>query len=109
MAQQFLAQPWVRAATASRVTALQFPSHAEDRSEWAPEVRRAELERWRARLADPAERVRFDEAVRSAMVASATQLMLRTEEMEARVRELQDLVHYMESRDLQERSSSWWP
>ena len=33
MWEQFLAEPWVRAVTATRITAVQFPSHREGREE----------------------------------------------------------------------------
>lgn len=46
MWQKLLGLPDIRAVTSRRVTALQLPSHLADRSQWAPEQRRAELERW---------------------------------------------------------------
>jgi hypothetical protein len=73
MWQQFLAEPWVRAVTATRVTALQFPSHLEGRGEWRPERRRAELEAWRTTLAGGEGRNRFEAAVRRAVMDQATE------------------------------------
>jgi hypothetical protein len=82
MWQQFLAEPWVRAVTATRVTALQFPSHLGGRDDWQPEARRAELEAWRASLAAPEGRVHFDEAVRRAVMIQSTGEWMRREELE---------------------------
>lgn len=73
MWQQFLAEPWVRAVTATRVTALQFPSHLEGRGEWQPERRRAELETWRTTLASAEGRGRFEAAVRRAVMSQASE------------------------------------
>jgi Glycosyl transferase family 2 len=72
MWEQFLTQPWVRAVTATRVTAVQFPSHLEGRADLAPAERRAELHAWRTALADPAGRARLEEAAHRALMAEAT-------------------------------------
>lgn len=72
MWQQFLAEPWVRAVTADRVTALQFPSHLEGREEWPPERRRAELEEWLEAIESGAARARIDAAVGRAVKRQAT-------------------------------------
>lgn len=72
MWQQFLAQPWVRAATAARVTAVQFPSHLDGRASLPPEGRRAELIAWRDLLASDQGRARFEASVQYAVMAQAT-------------------------------------
>ena len=82
MWQQFLAQPWVRAATAARVTAVQFPSHLDDRAGLPPERRRAELMAWRDQLATGEGRARFEAAVQHAVMAQATAEHLRREGLE---------------------------
>jgi len=82
MWQQFLAEPWVRAVTATRVTALQFPSHLDGRDGWQPAARRAELERWRATLATREGRAGFDETVRNAVMAQATDEFIRRDRLE---------------------------
>jgi membrane-bound lytic murein transglycosylase B len=79
MWQQFLAQPWLRAATAPRVTALQFPSHRDDRESLPPERRRAELIAWRELLATDEGRARFEASVQQAVMAQATAEHLRRE------------------------------
>lgn len=76
MWQQFLAEPWVRAATAPRVTALQFPSFL-GREDWPPERRRAELEGWRATLATPEGRAELEATIDHAMGDRATGEWLR--------------------------------
>jgi hypothetical protein len=82
MWQQFLAEPWLRAVTATRVTALQFPSHLGGREEWGAEERRAELERWRASLASAEGRARFEEQVRRTVTTQSTGECLRRDELE---------------------------
>jgi hypothetical protein len=82
MWQQFLAQPWVRAVTAARVTAVQFPSHRDDRADLTPEQRRAELIAWRDRLASDQGRARFEASVQHAVMARATGEHLRREGLE---------------------------
>ena len=82
MWQQFLAQPWVRAATAARVTAVQFPSHRDDREDLPPEGRRAELMAARDLLASKEGRDRFEAAVQHAVMAQATAEHLRREGLE---------------------------
>jgi len=72
MWEQFLTQPWVRAVTATRITAVQFPSHLEGRADLAPAERRAELQAWRATLADPEGRARLEEVAHRALMAEAT-------------------------------------
>jgi hypothetical protein len=72
MWQQFLAQSWVRAATAGRVTAVQFPSHVDDRASLPPERRRAELSAWCEQLATDEGRARFEASVQHAVMAQAT-------------------------------------
>lgn len=91
MWQQFLAQPWVRAATAPRVTALQFPSHLGGREEWPPAQRRAELERWRPNLARPEGRALLEKAIGAALRTQATAEWMRREELEAELEELKAL------------------
>jgi len=61
--QKLLALPGVRAATSSKVTALQVPTHLEGRHGWDPAQRRAELERWWEAINDPVERRRLEEAI----------------------------------------------
>jgi len=82
MWQQFLAEPWVRAATAFQVTALQFPSHVDARETWQPDARRAELQRWRASLATREDRERFDREVRRSTVAQASAESIRRDRLE---------------------------
>lgn len=82
MWQQFLAEPWVRAVTATRVTALHFPSHLEGREEWSPAARRAELEAWWTAIAGEEGRARFDENVRRAVMVQSTEEFLRRNELE---------------------------
>jgi len=91
MWQQFLAEPWVRAATAPRVTALQFPSHLGGREDWPPERRRAELEQWRARLATAEGRAQLEATIGRAIRTQATAEWLRRDELEAELRELRPL------------------
>jgi hypothetical protein len=88
---QFLAQPWVRAATAPRVTALQFPSHLGGREGWPPAQRRAELERWRANLARPEGRALLEKAIGAALRDQATAEWMRREELEAALEEMKEL------------------
>jgi len=83
MWQQFLAEPWVRAITATRVTALQFPSHLDDREGWAPEARRGELEAWRSSLATPEGRAGFEEEVRRAITVRTSEQWMQREHLEA--------------------------
>ncbi|HET8815475.1 MAG TPA: glycosyltransferase family A protein [Solirubrobacterales bacterium] len=87
MWQQFLAEPWVRAATAPRVTALQFPSHL-GRGDWPPEQRRAELESWSAKLAAPEGRAALEATIGRAVRDRAMAEWLRREELEVELREL---------------------
>jgi hypothetical protein len=91
MWQQFLAQPWVRAATAPRVTALQFPTHLGGREEWAPARRRAELESWRESLARPEGRALLERAIGAAVRDQATAEWLRRDELEAQLEEMKAL------------------
>jgi hypothetical protein len=88
MWQQFLAQPWVRPATAPRVTALQFPSHLGGREGWPPAQRRAELERWRASLVRPEGRVLLEKAIGAAVREQATAEWMRRDELEVELKEL---------------------
>jgi hypothetical protein len=90
MWQQFLAQPWVRAATAPRVTALQFPSHLGGREGWPPAQRRAELERWRANLARSQGRL-LEKAIGAAVRDQATAEWMRREELETELEEMKEL------------------
>jgi hypothetical protein len=82
MWQQFLVEPWVRAVTGTRVTALQFPSHLDARDGWSPQERRAELEVWRISLGGEHGRARLEETVRRAMATQATATHLRRDELE---------------------------
>lgn len=91
MWQQFLAQPWVRAATAPRVTALQFPTHLGGREGWPPAQRRAELEKWRANLTRPEGRALLEKAIGAALRTQATAEWMRREELEAELEELKTL------------------
>ena len=91
MWQQFLAEPWVRAATAPRVTALQFPSHLGGREDWPPERRRAELERWRATLATSEGRAQLEATIGRAVRTQATAEWLRRDELDVELRELREL------------------
>jgi glycosyl transferase family 2 len=91
MWQQFLAEPWVRAVTALRVTALQFPSYLGGRADWPAERRRAELERWRATLATAEGRTLLELAIRRALLTQATSERLRREELEAQLAEVRAL------------------
>jgi Glycosyl transferase family 2 len=83
MWEQFLTQPWVRAVTATRITAVQFPSHLEGRAGTPPAERRAELEAWRAALADPEGRARFEEAAHRALMAEATREQIERDKFQA--------------------------
>lgn len=91
MWQQFLAEPWVRAVTAPRVTALQFPSHLCGREDWPPERRRAELEGWRATLATAGGRARLEATIGRAVRTQATSEWLRRDKLETDLRELREL------------------
>lgn len=82
MWQQFLAEPWVRAVTGTRATALQLPSHLEGRADWPAGKRRAELERWRDELATAVGRARFEQAVHRGVMVRATGEQLRRDEVE---------------------------
>lgn len=86
MWQQFLTEPGIRAATAPRVTALQFPSHL-GREGWAPAKRRAELERWRAKLATPEGRAELEETIDVAILGQSTDEWLRRDELETALAE----------------------
>jgi hypothetical protein len=88
MWQQFLVEPWVRAATAPRVTALQFPSHLGRREDWPPERRRAELEQWRATLATAEGRAQLEATIGRAVRTQATAEWLQRGELEAELRPL---------------------
>jgi hypothetical protein len=81
MWQQFLAQPGVRAVSATRITALQFPSHLHGRADLLPEERRAELEAWRTSLADEEGRARFEEAAQRVVMAEASAEHQRLDEL----------------------------
>jgi hypothetical protein len=89
MWEQFLAEPWVRAVTATRVTAVQFPSHLEGRGALAPAERRAELEAWLASIGEPGGRQRFEEAVQRAVMAEATREQQQRDEFEVALSETQ--------------------
>jgi Glycosyl transferase family 2 len=91
MWQQFLAEPWVRAVTAPRVTALQFPSHMGGREDWPPERRRAELESWRATLATPEGRALLEAAIGEAVRTQATSEWLQRDALEIELRRLREL------------------
>ncbi|HET7509907.1 MAG TPA: glycosyltransferase family A protein [Solirubrobacterales bacterium] len=91
MWQQFLTEPWVRAATAPRVTALQFPSYLGGRDEWPHERRRAELEKWRATLATAKGRALLEATIGRAVRTQATAEWLRREELEPELKELREL------------------
>jgi GalNAc5-diNAcBac-PP-undecaprenol beta-1,3-glucosyltransferase len=84
MWQQFLAEPWVRAVTATRVTVVQFPSHEGGRAESSGAERRAELEDWRDRLSTEEGRARFEEeALRCTLAEAAAEHVMRDEAEEA--------------------------
>jgi hypothetical protein len=84
MWQQFLAEPWVRAVTATRVTVVQFPSHESGRAERSGAERRAELEEWRDRLSTEEGRARFEEAaLRYTLAEAAAEHVMRDEAEEA--------------------------
>jgi hypothetical protein len=83
MWQQFLAESWVRAVTATRATAVQFPSHVDHRGSWEPAARRAELERWQAMLSTPEGLARFEEGVRRTVLAKASIESIRRDQLEA--------------------------
>jgi hypothetical protein len=85
MWQQFLAEPWVRAVTAPRITAIQLPSHLGGREEWNPEARRAELLRWRSTLASAEGRAEFQESARRSLVTQATAEYPQREALEKRL------------------------
>jgi Glycosyl transferase family 2 len=94
---QFLAEPWVRARTATRVTALQFPSHL-GREERAGTERRGELERWRARLATPAGRNRVRATIDRSLRQQAAAESIRRHELELRHAELAERLVESEER-----------
>jgi hypothetical protein len=85
MWEQFLVEPWVRGATAMRITAVQFPSHREGRAELSPAERREEVVAWRDSLADPEGRARFEEAAYRALIALATHEQIKRDEFELRL------------------------
>ncbi len=82
MWQQFLAELWVRAVTADRVTALQFPSHLGGRDGWPPERRRAELAEWLEAIEAGTGRARLEAAVGGAVKRQATNEWLRRGELD---------------------------
>jgi glycosyltransferase involved in cell wall biosynthesis len=77
MWRQFLAQPWCRAVSGSRMSALVFPSPP--RVEWSPADRVGELTRWSTLLADPTQRAALDAAVTGAWRQEAITRELRYE------------------------------
>ena len=89
MWQQFLSEPWVRAVTATRVTAVQFPSHVDGREQWTAAARRAELETWRASLATEEGRTRFGRAARRAATTRSTAEWLRRNQLEKTLAEIE--------------------
>jgi glycosyltransferase involved in cell wall biosynthesis len=89
MWQQFLAEPWVRAITATRVTAVQFPSHVDGRDRWQAKERRAELEAWRASLATEEGRADFNRSVRRATATRSTAEWLRRDQLEKTLAEIE--------------------
>jgi hypothetical protein len=50
---RMLAAAPARGATSSQMTALQFPTHLDDRGEWSADQRRAEIQSWADRVAAP--------------------------------------------------------
>lgn len=86
MWQQFLAEPWLSAVTATRVTALQFPSHLGGGTTGSPRPGGLSWRRGGASLATREGRAHFDEAVRRAvMIQSAGECHRRDELEEALV------------------------
>jgi hypothetical protein len=104
MWEQFLAEPWVRAATAMRVTAVQFPSHREGREELPPAERRAEVVAWRDSLADPEGRARFEEAAYRALIALATREQIKRDEFELALSTAESRIAAVESRRIDAES-----
>jgi glycosyltransferase involved in cell wall biosynthesis len=83
MVQQFVAEPWLRAVTSSRVTTLQFPSHGRRKlPRWTTEARRKELEEWIARIGEPGGRARFDRVVNSALLAEGSKYRVTADALE---------------------------
>jgi hypothetical protein len=102
MWQQFLAEPWVRAVTADRVTALQFPSHLGGRGDWPPQRRRAELEDWLEAIANGVGRARLDAAVGRAVRKQATAQWLHANHLEETLRAA-EAAHAVEVEGLGDR------
>ncbi len=103
MWRQFLAEPWVRGRSATRVTALQFPSHL-GREQWGEARRSAELERWRARLATSEGRERVRAEIDRSVKRRATAEWIRLGEMGGRFAELQRRL--AESEEGRERATA---
>ena len=81
MWQQFLTEPWVRAKTATRVTALQFPSHL-GREQWDDSRRRGELERFHTALETPEGRTRIRGKIDGSLKRQVANEWLRQRELE---------------------------
>jgi glycosyl transferase family 2 len=102
MWQQFLAEPWVRGSTATRVTALQFPTH-QGRRQWTDAERRAELERWHAAIETPRGRERVRGQIESAVRRQSATEWIRLSQVERRFVELE-----RQFADLEARSRESW-
>ena len=116
--QQFLGDLSIRAITSDRLTTVQLPSHAVERSGWSPMERRSEIEQWMTRIALPGERARIDaEVARGSAhrVAVLQAHLTRTEDdltrerdaLSAHVDELQDEL--TRSEEHVRRLSRSWP
>lgn len=107
MWEQFLVQPWVRAATSSRVTALQLPSYI-GRDSWTDEDRRSELQRWASLVADPQWRERFHQLISRELVRQGTRLHLAKDFFEEERGPLEEYVRWLERRaDVAEEGLEW--
>jgi hypothetical protein len=86
MWQQFLAEPWVRARTATRVTALQFPSH-HGREQWDDARRRGELEGFQSKLATPSGRRQLRDAIEASQKREAAAEYIARRQLEQELAE----------------------
>ncbi len=99
MWQKFLALPDLRAVTSTRVTALQFPTHQNGRSDWTPAQRRSELERWSERTSTETGRAELDEIVRTGLNRHGAALLHALQETRECLQEVEaQLVEAVDAR-----------
>ncbi len=83
-----------RTATSHRMTALQFPSHADGRAEWADARREAEIAEWAARIARPGAQAEIDALLQESVWRA---LDLARDDL----RDARDAIQWV-------RSTRWW-